>query len=200
MIRLWRAAAKTVDPGAVGDWWKEISRWRARNSLAYTPSADVIMRNMRSSGCTSSPRTATTYITTESGQHQMWAAQFFGFEEPNRWMTSGGLGTMGYGFPAAVGVRSRIRRASSSISRDASIQMCIQEMSCAVQYGLPVKIFILNNQYMGMVGSGSSSCTATAVAFLHRGDAGLRQARRGLLAASASVAKSRESSTMRSGR
>ena len=92
------------------------------------------------------------YITTEVGQHQMWAAQFFKFEEPNRWMTSGGLGTMGYGLPAAIG--AQIAHPNSlviDIAGDASILMNIQEMSTAIQYRLPVKVFILNNQYMGMV-------------------------------------------------
>ncbi|PLU48058.1 acetolactate synthase 3 large subunit [Sinorhizobium medicae] len=151
MVRLWRAAAKTVDRTRLEDWWKSI-KWRARNSLAYTPSADVIMPQYAIQRLYELTKDRDTYITTEVGQHQMWAAQFFGFEEPNRWMTSGGLGTMGYGFPAAVGVQ--VAHPDSlviDIAGDASIQMCIQEMSCAVQYGLPVKIFILNNQYMGMV-------------------------------------------------
>ncbi|MDX0467321.1 acetolactate synthase 3 large subunit [Sinorhizobium medicae] len=152
MVRLWRAAAKTVDRTRLEDWWKSITKWRARNSLAYTPSADVIMPQYAIQRLYELTKDRDTYITTEVGQHQMWAAQFFGFEEPNRWMTSGGLGTMGYGFPAAVGVQ--VAHPDSlviDIAGDASIQMCIQEMSCAVQYGLPVKIFILNNQYMGMV-------------------------------------------------
>ncbi len=93
-----------------------------------------------------------TYITTEVGQHQMWAAQFMDFDEPNRWMTSGGLGTMGYGLPAALGVQIAHPDALViDIAGDASIQMCIQEMSAAIQYEAPIKIFILNNQYMGMV-------------------------------------------------
>ncbi len=92
------------------------------------------------------------YITTEVGQHQMWAAQHFGFEAPNRWMTSGGLGTMGYGLPAAVGVQmARPGALVIDIAGEASIQMMTQELSTAVQYGLPVKVFILNNQWMGMV-------------------------------------------------
>ncbi len=104
-----------------------------------------------------------TFITTEVGQHQMWAAQFFGFEQPNRWLTSGGLGTMGYGLPAAIGVQVAHPEALViDIAGDASIQMCIQEMSCAIQYNLPVKIFILNNQYMGMVRQCSSCCMVTA--------------------------------------
>ncbi len=92
------------------------------------------------------------YITTEVGQHQMWAAQFYHFEEPNRWMTSGGLGTMGYGLPAAIGAQmAHPKSLVIDIAGDASILMNIQECSTAVQYDLPVKVFILNNQYMGMV-------------------------------------------------
>ena len=109
-------------------------------------------RNTRSSGCSRRRAARDTYITTEVGQHQMWAAQFFGFEEPHRWMTSGGLGTMGYGLPAAIGVQ--VAHPDSlviDIAGDASVQMTMQEMSTAVQYELPIKIFILNNQYMGMV-------------------------------------------------
>jgi len=92
------------------------------------------------------------YITTEVGQHQMWAAQYLKFEDPNRWMTSGGLGTMGYGLPAAFGVQiAHPKSLVIDVAGDASIQMCIQEMSAALQYNAPIKIFILNNQYMGMV-------------------------------------------------
>ncbi|MCA1407944.1 acetolactate synthase 3 large subunit [Ensifer sp. IC3342] len=152
MVRLWRAATKTVDRARLNDWWTGIAKWRARKSLAYTPSDDVIMPQYAIQRLYELTKDRDTYITTEVGQHQMWAAQFFGFEQPNRWMTSGGLGTMGYGFPAAVGVQvAHPESLVIDIAGDASIQMCIQEMSCAVQYGLPVKIFILNNQYMGMV-------------------------------------------------
>ena len=126
--------------------------WRARNSLAYKKNNDVILPQYAIQRLFEATRGRDTYITTEVGQHQMWAAQFFGFEEPHRWMTSGGLGTMGYGLPAALGVQ--VAHPDSlviDIAGDASVQMTMQEMSTAVQYELPIKIFILNNQYMGMV-------------------------------------------------
>lgn len=151
MVRLWRATVKT-DREALYPWWEQIARWRARNSLAYTPSNDVIMPQYAVERLYAAAKEHDTYITTEVGQHQMWAAQFFGFEEPNRWMTSGGLGTMGYGLPAALG--AQIAHPDSlviDIAGDASVLMTIQEMSCAVQHNAPIKIFILNNQYMGMV-------------------------------------------------
>lgn len=152
MVRQWRASAKDYDKAVQADWWTSIAKWRARNSFAYTPSPDVIMPQYAIQRLYELTKDRDTYITTEVGQHQMWAAQFYGFEQPNRWMTSGGLGTMGYGFPAAIGVQVAHRDSLViDIAGDASIQMCIQEMSCAVQYNLPVKIFILNNQYMGMV-------------------------------------------------
>ncbi|KGF68760.1 acetolactate synthase [Hoeflea sp. BAL378] len=151
MVRLWRASKKT-DRSQLEGWWKQIGKWRGRNSLAYPENRDVIMPQYAIQRLYELTKDRDTYITTEVGQHQMWAAQFYGFEEPNRWMTSGGLGTMGYGFPAAIGVQVAHRDSLViDIAGDASIQMCIQEMSCAVQYNLPVKIFILNNQYMGMV-------------------------------------------------
>ncbi|QRM55902.1 acetolactate synthase 3 large subunit [Sinorhizobium sp. BG8] len=152
IVRLWRASAKTGDKALLEDWWTEITRWRARNSLAYKPNEDVIMPQYAIQRLYELTKDRDTFITTEVGQHQMWAAQFYGFEKPNRWMTSGGLGTMGYGFPAAIGVQvAHPESLVIDIAGDASIQMCIQEMACAVQYNLPVKIFILNNQYMGMV-------------------------------------------------
>jgi acetolactate synthase I/II/III large subunit len=151
MVRLWRASKKT-DRSQLADWWTRIAKWKGRNSLAYSSNPDVIMPQYAIQRLYELTKDRDTYITTEVGQHQMWAAQFYGFEEPNRWMTSGGLGTMGYGFPAAIGVQVAHRDSLViDIAGDASIQMCIQEMSCAVQYELPVKIFILNNQYMGMV-------------------------------------------------
>jgi acetolactate synthase I/II/III large subunit len=152
MIAEIKASKKQINDETLAVWWTQINKWRARNSLAYTANKDVIMPQYAIERLYEKTKHLDTYITTEVGQHQMWAAQFYHFEEPNRWMTSGGLGTMGYGFPAAIGVQ--VAHPDSlviDIAGDASIQMCIQEMSCAVQYGLPVKIFILNNQYMGMV-------------------------------------------------
>ncbi|MCX8996409.1 acetolactate synthase 3 large subunit [Rhizobiaceae bacterium BDR2-2] len=152
MLRQWKARPTAPDKARLADWWQAIDRWRARNSLAYSMSNDVIMPQYAIQRLYEASKGHDTYITTEVGQHQMWAAQYFGFEQPNRWMTSGGLGTMGYGFPAAIGVQIAHPDALViDIAGDASIQMCIQEMSCAVQYNAPVKIFILNNQYMGMV-------------------------------------------------
>ncbi|MGN6308246.1 MAG: acetolactate synthase 3 large subunit [Xanthobacteraceae bacterium] len=149
LLKAFKAEGKKpkIDP-----WWFEIGRWRARNSLAYKKSDDVILPQFAIQRLFEATRGHDTYITTEVGQHQMWAAQFFGFEEPHRWMTSGGLGTMGYGLPAALGVQVAHRDSLVvDIAGDASVQMTMQEMSCAVQHELPIKIFILNNQYMGMV-------------------------------------------------
>ena len=151
MVRLWRATAK-ADKKALYPWWEQIERWRARDSLAYKMNDDVIMPQYAIQRLYELTKDRDTYITTEVGQHQMWAAQHYGFEKPNRWMTSGGLGTMGYGLPAALGVQIAHPDALViDIAGDASVQMTIQEMSCAVQYEAPIKIFILNNQYMGMV-------------------------------------------------
>jgi len=152
MVRLWRALPKKPEKSQTADWWADIARWRARNSFAYTMSNDVIMPQYALERLYALTKDRNTYITTEVGQHQMWAAQFYGFEEPNRWMTSGGLGTMGYGLPAALGVQIAHPDALViDIAGDASIQMCIQEMSAAIQYDAQIKIFIMNNQYMGMV-------------------------------------------------
>jgi acetolactate synthase-1/2/3 large subunit len=152
MIRLWRSGGVQADKKALAAWWGQIDKWRGRNSLAYRPSNDVIKPQYAIQRLYEATKDRDTYITTEVGQHQMWAAQFYRFEEPNRWMTSGGLGTMGYGLPAAVGVQlAHPKSLVIDIAGEASVQMTMQEMSTAVQYRLPIKIFILNNQYMGMV-------------------------------------------------
>ena len=152
MIRVWRNTAPQVDETALDAWWSQIDTWRARKCLAYKRSDEVIKPQYALQRLYELTKDKDSYITTEVGQHQMWAAQFYGFEEPNRWMTSGGLGTMGYGFPAAIGVQlAHPKSLVIDIAGEASILMNMQEMSTAIQYRLPVKIFILNNQYMGMV-------------------------------------------------
>ena len=152
MIHVWKEEQRKVDEAALEKWWAQIDKWRGRKCLSYKQNSDVIMPQYAIERLYEMSKGHDTYITTEVGQHQMWAAQYFHFEEPNRWMTSGGLGTMGYGFPAAMGVQ--VAHPDSlviDIAGDASIQMMLQELSTCVQFELPVKIFILNNQYMGMV-------------------------------------------------
>ncbi len=152
MVRQLRASSQKPDQEELKKWWAQIDQWRARKSLSYKHNKDVIMPQYALERLQELTKDRKTYITTEVGQHQMWAAQFMQFEEPNRWMTSGGLGTMGYGLPAALGVQIAHPDALViDIAGDASIQMCIQEMSAAIQHNAPIKIFILNNQYMGMV-------------------------------------------------
>ena len=152
MLAVWHETKAKVDKAALKAWWKQIERWRSVDCLAYTPNNDIIMPQYAIERLFAATRGKDVYITTEVGQHQMWAAQFFHFDEPNRWMTSGGLGTMGYGLPAAVGVQAAHPKSLViDIGGDGSVLMTMQEMSTAVQHDLPVKIFILNNQYLGMV-------------------------------------------------
>jgi acetolactate synthase-1/2/3 large subunit len=152
MIGLWKARRAKPDGKALADWWERIDTWRARNCLAYERTDRVIKPQYALERLYHLTRGRDLYITTEVGQHQMWAAQFLKFEEPRHWMTSGGLGTMGYGLPAAMGVQIAHPEALViDVAGEASILMNIQEMSTICQYRLPVKAFILNNQYMGMV-------------------------------------------------
>jgi acetolactate synthase I/II/III large subunit len=152
MVRLWRSGAMHADKKALDAWWKLIETWRSRRSLAYKNSNEIIKPQYAIQRLYELTKDRDTYITTEVGQHQMWAAQFYRFEEPNRWMTSGGLGTMGYGLPAAVGVQlAHPNSLVIDIAGEASVLMTMQEMSTAVQHDLPIKIFVINNQYMGMV-------------------------------------------------
>ncbi|HEY0267377.1 MAG TPA: acetolactate synthase 3 large subunit, partial [Rhizomicrobium sp.] len=150
MIRFWKSGKHKAQD--IAPWWKQIDTWRSRKSLAFRNSDTVIKPQYAVDRLYELTRGHKTFITTEVGQHQMWAAQRFKFEEPNHWMTSGGLGTMGYGLPAAVGVQTAHPDALVvDIAGEASVQMTMQEMSTAIQYDLPIKIFILNNEYMGMV-------------------------------------------------
>ena len=136
----------------ISGWWKQINKWRDKKSLSYKQDDKLIMPQYAVERLYEITKNQDAYITTEVGQHQMWAAQFYKFDKPNRWMTSGGLGTMGYGLPAAIGTQvANPEKLVVDIAGEASILMNIQEMSTAVQYKLPVKIFILNNQWMGMV-------------------------------------------------
>jgi acetolactate synthase-1/2/3 large subunit len=152
MMEVWKERSLKTDKAALTEWWKQIEIWRGRKSLAYRPSKTNIKPQYAIQRLYELTRDKDCYITTEVGQHQMWAAQYYHFEEPNRWMTSGGLGTMGYGLPAAIGTQMAHPDALViDIAGDASILMNIQEMSTAKQYRSNVKIFILNNQYMGMV-------------------------------------------------
>ena len=136
----------------VAAWWGQIENWRKKNSLGYVNSNTVIKPQFAVQRLYELTKAQDVFITTEVGQHQMWAAQHYKFDKPNRWMTSGGLGTMGYGLPAAVGVQvANPDKLVIDIAGEASVLMTMQEMSTAVQYKLPIKIFILNNEYMGMV-------------------------------------------------
>lgn len=154
MIAVWKKRKCKADAAAMKEWWAQIAAWRAVECLTYQNSSEVIKPQYALERLQHflSKQKKEVFISTEVGQHQMWAAQFLKFDKPNHWMTSGGLGTMGYGFPAAVGVQiAHPDAVVVDVAGDASILMNIQEMSTAVQYRLPVKIFILNNQWMGMV-------------------------------------------------
>ena len=133
-------------------WWDQINNWRAKNSLGFIQGATTIKPQQAIKSLYEKTIDKDTYVTTEVGQHQMWAAQYFGFSDPKHWMTSGGLGTMGYGLPSSVGVQiAHPKSLVIDISGEASFLMNMQELSTIVQYNLPIKIFILNNQWMGMV-------------------------------------------------
>lgn len=150
MIKLWKARQHQAQD--LKAWFKQIDQWRAKKSLKFPASTKEIMPQLAIQRLYEATKAKKPIITTEVGQHQMWAAQHFHFDAPNRWLTSGGLGTMGYGLPAAIGAQLGNPKALViDIAGEASIQMNIQELGTATQYRLPIKIFILNNEYMGMV-------------------------------------------------
>ncbi|HEX3495307.1 MAG TPA: acetolactate synthase 3 large subunit [Methylocella sp.] len=152
LIEVFRAKNALINADVLTKWWAQIGKWRTRKSLSFKNSKDVIKPQYAVQRLYELTKARDTYITTEVGQHQMWAAQHYHFEAPNRWLTSGGLGTMGYGLPAAIGAQMAHPGALVvDIAGEASILMNMQELSTAAQYRLPVKIFILNNEYMGMV-------------------------------------------------
>ena len=152
LLNAWKQQKATMNSKALADWWRKIDGWRAKDCLKFEQSDSVIKPQYAIRRLYELTRDRDCYITTEVGQHQMWAAQFYKFEEPNRWMTSGGLGTMGYGLPAAIGVQVAHPEALViDIAGEASFVMNMQEMSTAVQYRAPVKVFLINNMYMGMV-------------------------------------------------
>jgi acetolactate synthase-1/2/3 large subunit len=152
MIAIWKERGYKAKAASLATWWAQIEEWKKRDCLKYKQTGTIIKPQYALERLRELTKGRDTYITTEVGQHQMWAAQFLRFEKPNHWMTSGGLGTMGYGLPAAIGVQMAYPKALVvDVAGEASILMNIQEMSTAVQYRLPVKIFILNNQWMGMV-------------------------------------------------
>ncbi|HEU0118413.1 MAG TPA: acetolactate synthase 3 large subunit [Alphaproteobacteria bacterium] len=152
MIGVWKSRGYKANQEKLHQWWQQIGEWQKRDCLKYEQTGNVIKPQYALERLRELTKGRETFITTEVGQHQMWAAQFLRFEKPHHFMTSGGLGTMGYGLPAAVGVQMAHPDALVvDVAGEASILMNIQEMSTAVQYKLPVKVFILNNQWMGMV-------------------------------------------------
>jgi len=151
LINLLKASKETVDPHALQEWWKQIEQWRARDCLKYDRASKIIKPQMVVEKLYEVTK-GDAFITSDVGQHQMWAAQFYKFDKPRRWINSGGLGTMGFGLPAAMGAQMvNPDAAVACVTGEASIQMCIQELSTCKQYHLPIKIICLNNRYMGMV-------------------------------------------------
>lgn len=152
ILKVWKGKNAKTDEPAVTAWWKQIETWRKRNCLQFEQTGSIIKPQYAVDRLYELTKNENVYISTEVGQHQMWAAQRYKFEEPHRWMTSGGLGTMGYGLPASIGIQLAHPDALViDVAGEASVLMTMQEMSTAVQYDLPIKIFIINNQYMGMV-------------------------------------------------
>ncbi|WP_299504891.1 acetolactate synthase 3 large subunit [uncultured Roseobacter sp.] len=152
ILKVWKSRGRKTNSEALAKWWQQIEEWKAIDCLKFTQSGKTIKPQHALVRLEELTKKHDRYICTEVGQHQMWAAQYLGFEDPNRWMTSGGLGTMGYGFPASIGVQMAHPDALViNVAGEASWLMNMQEMGTAVQYNLPVKQFILNNERLGMV-------------------------------------------------
>ena len=152
LIARWNERGSKVNKKKLSSWWKSIHDWKSIKSLGYENSSRVIKPQYAVQRLEELTKSYDRFVSTEVGQHQMWAAQFMGFEEPNRWMTSGGLGTMGYGFPASIGIQiAHPKSLVINVAGEASWLMNMQELGTAVQYRLPVKQFILNNERLGMV-------------------------------------------------
>ncbi|HHQ42068.1 MAG TPA: biosynthetic-type acetolactate synthase large subunit [Chromatiales bacterium] len=152
MIKLLRESGREPDRDALAAWWEQIEEWRSMDCLKYDRGADVIKPQYVIEKLYEVTRDLDVYVTSDVGQHQMWTAQFYKFDRPRRWINSGGLGTMGFGLPAAMGVQVAHPDATVvCVTGEASVQMCIQELSTCRQHGLPIKIVLLNNRYMGMV-------------------------------------------------
>ena len=152
LITRWKERGSKVNKKKLSSWWKSINDWKSIKSLGYENSSKVIKPQYAVQRLEELTKSYDRFVSTEVGQHQMWAAQFMGFEEPNRWMTSGGLGTMGYGFPASIGIQiAHPKSLVINVAGEASWLMNMQELGTAVQYRLPVKQFILNNERLGMV-------------------------------------------------
>ncbi|HWQ94112.1 MAG TPA: acetolactate synthase 3 catalytic subunit [Gammaproteobacteria bacterium] len=151
MIKLIKAAKKRPDTAALKSWWKQIDEWRTKDCLRYDHKSKLIKPQYVLETLYKLTK-GDAFVTSDVGQHQMWAAQFYKFDKPRRWINSGGLGTMGFGLPSAMGVQlAHPKSTVACVTGEASIIMCIQELSTCKQYGLPIKIINLNNRYMGMV-------------------------------------------------
>ncbi|HDJ85530.1 MAG TPA: acetolactate synthase 3 large subunit, partial [Chromatiales bacterium] len=151
MIKVVGESDRRADPGALTEWWKQIDEWRSMDCLKYDRQSDVI-KPQYVLECLYRLTAGDAYVTSDVGQHQMWTAQFYKFDRPRRWINSGGLGTMGFGLPAAMGVQLAFPDETVvCVTSEASVQMCIQELATCRQYGLPIKVVNLSNRYMGMV-------------------------------------------------
>jgi acetolactate synthase-1/2/3 large subunit len=151
MLELFKADSRKLDQAALKSWWQQIEDWRATECLKYDSSGDIIKPQYVVESLYQVTN-GDAFVSSDVGQHQMWAAQYYKFNKPYRWLNSGGLGTMGFGLPAAMGAQmAHPNDVVTCVTGEGSIQMCIQELATCRQYGLPVKIICLNNRYLGMV-------------------------------------------------